>query len=230
MPPKGSRGARGPRGPRGRITEQSRTPTPSVHGHPEEQSIEENTRTTMEAGTSQDTPMQDPPTLSVSAEASQDVSIQETPTLSPASIPTETPASTPAAQEPNRAPSQRLDSLAPRGRGQGRARGRGRAGAPFVGAAPPSFRPKAIRRDQSERQRAADEERKRVEERLREHEVSESRLARGRGQFRGGQRGRGDAMGKRMVTISTASGIFSSLPVANKGKCWHWDFLGELLI
>lgn len=199
MPPKGSKGGRASRGGRGRGVGLSRPPTPTIPETTEPQSLDENTSTAL------------------TAEASQDTSMQDSPNLSPASIPTETPAPTPA-QVSHRSSTQRLDSLAP---GRVRGRGRGRGTTPSVGAAPPSFKPKAVRRDQNERQRAADEERKRVEERDRQAEWAENRAAGGRGRanFRGAQRGRGDAMGKRMVTISTASGIFSQLPIAKDSKC-----------
>lgn len=141
---------------------------------------------------------------SLSVGASQDVPMQDTPTLSPASISTETLAPTPTTV-PSQTPTQRPESIVP-----GRGRGRGR-GAPIAGAAPPAFKPKAIRRDQSERQKVADEERKKVEERNKAAEIAEGRAAgRGRGAFRG-TRGRGDAMGKRnnFIPAGPALGLFS---------------------
>lgn len=181
MPPKGSRGGRGGRGRGGAGNTPSNPPSiaPDVV---DSQPASDNPNTTMTDGSSQDIVMQDTPVVT-------DTSTSAT--------------SQPPAPAPTRAPAQALT----RGRGRGRgASSAGRGAAPV--AAPPAFKPKAVRRDQTERQRIADEERKRMEDR-------EKAAERGRGRGRGrGTRGRGDAMGRRLMSTGTATGLFSQLPQA----------------
>lgn len=139
---------------------------------------------------------------------------QVSPNSSPASAPTETPAPTPA-----RPPTQRLDSILP---------------GPSINTrgtiSRGKFKPRAVRRDKDEREKAEQEELARINAReveLRAQGVgiapaaSRGGFARGlaRGLGRGRGRGRGDAMGRGRLL---ASGLFGIAPAA-PGKSNRWS-------
>ncbi|KAF4617085.1 hypothetical protein G7Y89_g15063 [Cudoniella acicularis] len=135
------------------------------------------------------------------------------PNSSPATVPTETPAPTPnrpSILRPDSSNASESSSRGGRGGPGGVGRGRGRP------AGESKFKPRAIRRDQSERDRLAEEDMKRKSEALRQEEADAERKEkaanRGRG-FRGG-RGRGDVMGRRGGRGNSASGLFGVAPEA----------------
>ena len=122
---------------------------------------------------------------------------------SPATIPTETPAPTPVRPSTGTLPT----------RGRGGVRG-GRGGRGASAAAPSKFKPKIIRREQSEREGLAREELKRKQDAA---DAAAREEARGsRGGARGfPSRGRGDAMGRgREQQRTTSTGVFGVLPAA----------------
>ncbi|RDW94880.1 hypothetical protein BP5796_00643 [Coleophoma crateriformis] len=148
-------------------------------------------------------------------------STQPSPNSSPADVPTETPAST-----PNQPPIQRAPSSRGRGdsaRGASSSRGRGDSTA---GAAKSKFKPKIIRRDQSERDLLQQQAEKRAEQLRKDAEFKASRAA--KAMMRGRGRGRGDAMGRGTLLGrgggGTASGPFAMAP--DEIKSSGGDFTG----
>jgi len=159
-------------------------------------------------------PAQEPPTAA-EASSSQPSAAQTTttpqnelqsPNSSPVTIPTETPAPTPV-----RAPSERAG--------------------PKPSAAPRKYKPKPVRRAQSEREELARLEYERLERLNKKAEEKQAFAARG---GKNG-RGRGDTMGKRFVAGRSggnggAEGMFSTLPSALGmlllfSRTWDWELM-----
>jgi DNA-directed RNA polymerase III subunit RPC4 len=206
MPPRGSRGklARG-RGGRGKApTKLAEEPSCSAQEPAGTNTNDEPTsQSTLEASSATESARVTTPQRLQDADPS--------PNSSPATVPTETPAPTPArpTQQPDESAAGSSAVASPTRGGGGVTRGkRGRGGT----AAPSKFKPKIIRREQSEREELAREEQKRKETAAAQVAREEARLSRGRGRGFPG-RGRGDAMGRgRDDRKTTATGTFGVAP------------------
>ncbi|KAK0130032.1 hypothetical protein ONS96_000570 [Cadophora gregata f. sp. sojae] len=154
------------------------------------------------------------------------------PNSSPATVPTETPAPTPARPAhapilPRTAPPLKIDpdapstsaastepSTQPSVRGGPSTRG-GRGGARGGPKAPSKFKPKAVRSDASKRAELAQKEQERLAGLAASAAKAEARANRGRGRP---ARGRGDVMGRPAMSRGSGggSGIFGALPESIK--------------
>ena len=133
--------------------------------------------------------------------------VDPSPNSSPVTIPTETPAPTPARPSGSRPilPTSRASSSVRSNTAPNTTSGQ------TPSAAPPKFKPKAIRRKQDEREALGrlEEERQKQAKRDAQREIDFANRGRGRGR---GARGRGDAMGRRETPRTTATGVFGITP------------------
>ncbi|RDL32003.1 uncharacterized protein BP5553_09405 [Venustampulla echinocandica] len=207
MPPKAARGG-APRG-RGRGRGRGKAAAePSTAAQDENSS---QSQSTIEGSP----PPESAPPQAITAlhnELADDDTAMASPNSSPATVPTETPAPTPVrAPEPRPESSTATATTSARG-------GRGRGGAAGTTTTRASkFKPKSIRRTQSERDQLAEDEQKRKEDFIKKAQEEADRKERAANRSRGfrGGRGRGDVMGGRGAGRgSSASGLFGVAPEA----------------
>lgn len=195
MPPKAARGTagrgRGRGGARGGTAAGAERSAPGATNDP----VIKTEDSAMEGYTAAPNPFNSGPVL----ESNE----QPSPNSSPVTQPTETPAPT-----PNRVPISQSDSASGRGAAVGSS-SRGDSAAP----AKPKFKPRNIRRDQSERNALEAAERQRLHAQTEKDRKAEERANRFAGRSRGNAMGsRGGGMGRGAAAPQSASGLFGVTP------------------